>query len=140
MPSRHLTLRLDEAALAHLDRESERAGQTRSQLARTLIEEGLRMREHPGIVFREGPTGRRAGLSDGPDVWEAVGLYLAVGIEGERGVTRTCRLSSLKPHQVYRALRYYADYPAEVDAKIARNRDEDERGYAEWLREQSLSA
>lgn len=28
--------------------------------------------EHPGIVFRPGPTGRRAGLAGGPDVWEVV--------------------------------------------------------------------
>lgn len=28
--------------------------------------------EHPGIVFRPGPMGRRAGLIGGPDVWEAV--------------------------------------------------------------------
>ncbi|MGA2830658.1 MAG: hypothetical protein ABSF03_31600, partial [Streptosporangiaceae bacterium] len=30
------------------------------------------MSEHPGIVFRAGPTGRRASLASGPDVWEAV--------------------------------------------------------------------
>jgi hypothetical protein len=28
--------------------------------------------EHLEIVFRTGPTGRRAGLVDGPDVWEIV--------------------------------------------------------------------
>src|SRR5262249_18026827 len=34
------------------------------------VEEGLRMTEHPGVVFRDGPTGLRVGLVDGPDVWE----------------------------------------------------------------------
>lgn len=27
------------------------------------------MDEHPGIVFRSGPAGRRAGLAGGPDIW-----------------------------------------------------------------------
>jgi hypothetical protein len=30
--------------------------------ARTLIDEGLRRERHPGIVFREGPAGRRAAI------------------------------------------------------------------------------
>ncbi len=32
------------------------------------------MAEHPGVVFRDGPTGRRAGLAAGPDVWEIIAL------------------------------------------------------------------
>ena len=34
------------------------------------VDEGTRMDEHPGIVFRGGPTGPRAALAGGPDVWE----------------------------------------------------------------------
>jgi hypothetical protein len=30
------------------------------------------MEEHPGIAFRDGPSGRRAALAGGPDVWEAI--------------------------------------------------------------------
>ena len=30
------------------------------------------MDDHPGIVFRDGPTGRRAGLAAGPAVWEVI--------------------------------------------------------------------
>lgn len=30
------------------------------------------MAGHPGIVFKDGPTGRRAALAMGPDVWEVV--------------------------------------------------------------------
>ena len=67
MASRHLSVRLPEDALDHLDAESRRSGASRSELAKTLIEEGLRMREHPGVVFRPGPAGRRAALADGPD-------------------------------------------------------------------------
>src|SRR5215472_13534584 len=47
-------------------------GMSLSSAANRLVDEALRMSEHPGIVFRPGPTGRRAGLVSGPDVWEAV--------------------------------------------------------------------
>jgi hypothetical protein len=47
-------------------------GEPRSRVAERLIDEGLRMEEFPGVVFRSGPTGRRASLLGGPDVWEVV--------------------------------------------------------------------
>lgn len=47
-------------------------GMSLSSAANRLVDEALRMSEHPGIVFRAGPTGRRAALASGPDVWEAV--------------------------------------------------------------------
>jgi hypothetical protein len=37
-----------------------RPGSSLSSAANRLVDEGLRMNEHPGVVFREGPTGRRA--------------------------------------------------------------------------------
>lgn len=36
------------------------------------IDESLRVGTHLGIVFRDGPMGRRAGVAAGPDVWEIV--------------------------------------------------------------------
>src|ERR1700737_2107110 len=47
-------------------------GLSLSAAANLLVDEGLRMAEHPGVVFRDGPTGRRAGLAGGPDVWEVM--------------------------------------------------------------------
>jgi len=47
-------------------------GLSLSAAANMLVDEGLRMMEHPGVIFRTGPTGRRAGLAAGPDVWEVV--------------------------------------------------------------------
>jgi hypothetical protein len=42
-----------------------------SSAANRLVDEALRMNEHPGIVFRAGPTGRRAALAAGPGVARA---------------------------------------------------------------------
>jgi len=30
------------------------------------------MADHPGVIFKDGPSGRRAALSYGPDVWEVI--------------------------------------------------------------------
>ncbi len=63
MSSKHLSVRLEQDTLERLDAESRRTGQSRSQLAKTLLDEGLRMETHPGIVFRSGPAGRRPALA-----------------------------------------------------------------------------
>ena len=47
-------------------------GMTLSSAANRLVDGALRMSEHAGIMFRPGPTGRRAALAGGPDVWEVV--------------------------------------------------------------------
>src|SRR5262252_9719436 len=47
-------------------------GMSLSSAANRLVDEALRMAEHPGIIFRPGPTGRRAALAGGPDVWEII--------------------------------------------------------------------
>src|SRR5258708_29098608 len=47
-------------------------GLSLSAAVNLLVDEGLRTTEHPGVVFRDGPTGRRAALAGGPDVWEVM--------------------------------------------------------------------
>jgi len=39
-----------------------------------LVDEGLLMRRFPGLVFRDGPTGRRAAIAASLDVWEIIAL------------------------------------------------------------------
>ena len=92
MPSRHLSLRLEDDTFEQLDNQSRQTGQTRSNLARTLLEEGLRMGAHPGIVFRPGPVGRRPGLASGPDVWEVAQVIRDLEVQGEDPVRKTAEL------------------------------------------------
>jgi hypothetical protein len=47
-------------------------GMSLSSAANRLVDEAMRMAEHPGVIFRTGPTGRRAALAGGPDVWEVI--------------------------------------------------------------------
>ena len=132
--SRHLSVRVDEDVLARLDVESQRIGRSRSWLAKQLLDEGLRMEQHPGIMFRTGPAGRRAGLIGGPDVWEVV--RAARGDEDTR--ENIAERTGLMPKQVGVALRYYAEYADEVDNWLRRVDEEAERAEAAWRCEQEL--
>ena len=138
MASRHLSIRIAEDVFKRLDAESQRSGRSRSDLAKTLIEEGLRMAQHPGIVFRSGPVGRRPGLANGPDVWEVARLLSDLPQTGDELVERTGELLNLTPRQVQTVVRYYSEYRDEIDACI--EREDTESGLAEeaWRREQEL--
>ncbi len=109
---------MSEAVLDRLEKLSERMGQPRSRVAEQLIDEGIRLREFPGIVFRSGPTGRRAALADGPDVWEIVrGLKQARSGKGDP-VELLMASSNLREEQIRLAADYYSVYPDEIDARI----------------------
>jgi hypothetical protein len=111
--------RLDARLVERLKKWSAREGMSASQLAERFIDEGLRNEEFPGIVFRPGPTGRRAGLVDGPDVWEIVRDVRAAREAGvPDALAHVAETSELTDLQVRLALAYYTEYPDEVDARI----------------------
>ena len=134
------SIRMSEQTLARLDVGARRRGEAKSRTAERLIDEGLRMADHPGIVFKDGPTGRRAALAFGPDVWEVVKVVKEFGSTGERAIAGATEWGNLSHAQVNMALRYYGDFPEEVDARIAFNREETERQYAAWKRTQQALA
>lgn len=107
-------------------------------MAERYIEEGLRIDGHPGIVFRNGPAGRRAGLAGGPDVWEIVGALRTVEAKGEARIAALVDRLSLTEPQVRAAVRYYGEYPEEIDAWIAANDAEAEILEAALEREREL--
>lgn len=111
-----------------LDARSERLGQSKARVAERLIEEGLRIEELPGIVFRSGPTGRRAGIVGGPDVWEIVrDLKAAAGEGATDPIEAVARISGLDRSVVELGARYYAAYPGDVDERIQMDEEAAER-------------
>jgi hypothetical protein len=136
MPSRHISIRLDGGTFDRLDEQSRRTGRSRSEIAKTLLEEGLRMEAHPGIVFRSGPAGRRPGLAGGPDVWEIARVLRDQ--RGEDSLRETAALTGLSDQQVRTAARYYAEHQDEIDAWIRRVDEEADHLETAWRREQSL--
>lgn len=109
-----------------------------SGLAQRLLDEGLRMETHPGIIYRRGPSGRRAALMRGPDVWEVVHLLRSVEVSGEAAIAETASWLDLTQAQVRTALGYYGAFPAEIDAEIATNETAAEHARHEWNTQQQL--
>ncbi len=120
-PTAAFSARLDASLVERLKVLSAREGVSASQLAERYIQEGVHSEEFPGIVFRAGPAGRRAGLVGGPDVWEIVR-----DLRASREATATAdpilvvaEASDLSEGQVRLAAAYHATYPDETDARIA---------------------
>ena len=76
------------------------------------------MRRFAGIVFRDGPTGRRAGLAHGPDVWEIVRDLKRHGADGDP-ISAVAEETGLAPELIDLAADYYATFPDEIDDRIA---------------------
>jgi len=115
-----LSIRMPDETREQLEAFAEAHGETRSALMPRSIEEGLRMDRHPGIVFRPGPAGRRPGLAGGPDVWEVVRVVRNVEARGDRAIGEAASWLGLSAAQVRIAVDCYADYPAEIDAWLAK--------------------
>jgi hypothetical protein len=121
-----------------LKRQAARRSESVSGAGERLIDEGLRMEAHPGIVFREGPTGRRAGLAGGPDVWEVVSLLLGLRGRIEGRVAKAADQLGLTAAGVRAASRYYAEFSDEIDGQIAANEEAADRDLAAWEAERRL--
>jgi hypothetical protein len=120
-------------------------GMSLSSAANRLVDEALRMSEHPGIVFRPGPTGRRAGLASGPDVWEVVRAIKSART-AEPGLPEDDLLALVTdntgiPVRLLRiAVRYWASYPEEIDAEITAADTAEDLAEGAWRRERHLLA
>lgn len=132
--------RWDVEVVERLKRRSEATGTNRSRLALRYVDEGTRMDDHPGIIFRDGPGGRRGALAGGPDVWEVISTLKSGKARGARGVAATARLLDLSELQVRTAVRYYGAYPNEIDERTKRNVAEADAAEAAWRREQAALA
>jgi hypothetical protein len=119
----NVSVRLDDALAERLRLRARAAGETLSDRLRRYAEEGARRDEHPLITFRDGPTGRRAGLIGGPDVWEAALWVEDLAADPDPAATLVAESVLTRP-QVDAALRYRAAYPDEIAARIELHRRE----------------
>lgn len=116
-----------------------------SSTANRLVDEGLRMVEHPNIVFRDGQTGRRAGLVGGPDVWEIIRAVKSARVAepqlAEEEILALVEVNSgVLLRLVRAAVRYWASYPAEIDAEIEAAAAAEDAAEEAWRRERQLLA
>lgn len=70
----------------------------------------------PGVIFAEGPTGRRARIAGtGLDVWEIIATWRSVGRNYER---LQASYHWLTEAQLHAALEYYQHNPREVEERL----------------------
>jgi uncharacterized protein (DUF433 family) len=118
MASKAKGIRISDELDQEIHRESETRGKSWSAITNELLDEAIRMRRAPGILFTDGPAGRRAGVAGtGLDVWEVIATWKAVGRSLESLQQSYPWLSEA---QIRSALAYYELYPAEVDARLER--------------------
>jgi hypothetical protein len=125
--SRPTSFRLPDELLARLEEEASSKGTSVSSLVSSVLDEGLKTRRFPGIVYRDGPTGRRAGLLGGPDVWEVVRVLKAASGGAEARVRTVSEERGLPVAQVRLAIDFYGEHAEEVDARIAQDKQAAER-------------
>ncbi len=115
------SFRLDDDLREHLLALAEHEGLSLTSLVERMLREGLAVAEHPGIVFKGGPSGRRAALAGGPDVWEIVAaLRHTSGGEAERVGTVAAEFG-IHERQAVIALNYAAAHREEIEARISAN-------------------
>lgn len=125
----HFTLRFRPGVGERLRAQARRVGYAPRTLAQRYVDEGLRRDEHPLVRFADGPSGRRAALvGSGLDVWEVVAAVKENGSD----LGETAALLEIPVGLVQAAVAYYGAYREEIDAQIADNAAEWERGYAAW--------
>jgi len=91
------------------------AGRDFSSVARDLLVEAVKMKNCPGIIFADGPTGRRARVSGtGIDVWEIAAAFKEAG-ENYTELQKVYHW--LSEPQLRSALSYYTLYPAQIDGR-----------------------
>jgi hypothetical protein len=136
-----LSIRFSPSLLGRLrHRAHATTGATVAGLAQRLIDEGLRMADHPGVIFKDGPAGRRAALAYGPDVWEVIKFLREVDERGPAAIGAAAEVLAVDASRISAAVSYYGDFQEEIDAEITEADEASERAEAAWRVQQQLIA
>ncbi|MGH9064991.1 MAG: hypothetical protein ACRD0L_13655 [Acidimicrobiales bacterium] len=133
-----LSIRFSDELHDRLKRYADRSDQPLSTLAQRAVGEWLDMAEHPGVVFRDGPAGRRAALAAGPDIWEVAGVLAEQHGTPERRLAAAADHLGLPLRQVEVAAAYWASHRAEIDRRLAANIEAADRELAAWEQRRAL--
>jgi uncharacterized protein (DUF433 family) len=111
-------MRLRGSVRRSLEAFAERARRSVSEVAQEIIEEGIRMRECPGIYFGSEPSGRTAKIAgSGLAVWEVLRDFAR-----DNNVERLREaFPQLSNAQATAALMYYTRYLDDVTREIEAN-------------------
>jgi hypothetical protein len=130
MASRSTSHRLGPEIKRRLERQAAAEGMSEGAQLERLVGEGLDILHHPGIVYRDGPTGRRAALAVGPDVWEVVSAQRYTTGRPEERIAALAEQFDLHPRHIRVAIDFAAKYRNVIDAEVAANDAAAERARA----------
>ncbi|HZQ35996.1 MAG TPA: hypothetical protein VFD32_08690 [Dehalococcoidia bacterium] len=92
-------------------------------MATDPLTEAEKLAQVPGIVYVDGPVGRRARVAgSGLDVWEVISAWL--GLDRRAGAVQES-YPWLTLVQIKAAIRFYTLFPEEIDRRLAREREID---------------
>ncbi len=122
------SLRMPKEMVTPIEDMAKACGRDFSSMVNELVGEAVKMRRCPGIVFVDGPSGRRAHLAGtGLEAWEIIATYKSLNQDDTR---LKKAYHWLQPTQLRSALGYYSAYPQEIDEQISSN--------SHWTEEQLL--
>lgn len=119
MSTMQKSIRLPEAAVRDIENLAKTTGKDFSGLARDMLVEAVKMRRCPGIVYVDGPAGRRARVAGtGIDVWELIAAFKGM----KNDIARLKKAYHwLNDAQLRSGLSFYKIYPEEIDSLIEQN-------------------
>jgi uncharacterized protein (DUF433 family) len=123
------SIRIQDKTLEEIEKISKDSGREFSAVTNELLEEALKMKRCPGIVFTEGTAGRRARIAGtGIEVWEIIATY--------KGIAKDfARLSKayywLSEQQLRAAIGYYKAYKNEIDSLMKQNEELNKKSVSE---------
>ncbi|WP_109509278.1 hypothetical protein [Nocardioides speluncae] len=140
MVARATSYRLDPDVKAQLERQAVAEGISERALLERLVREGLDTLHHPGVVYRDGPSGRRAGLAAGPDIWEVASALRHTKGRPEQRIADLAEQFELHPRHIRTAIEFAAAHREQIDADIAANDAAIEEAQAQAKRRDDLMA
>ena len=129
MPGIQKSLRLPPETMSEIERMAKESGQDFTNITKELLEEAIKMRRCPGVLFAEGTGGRRARVAGtGIEVWEVIATLKSLKNDLKR-LRKTYHW--LSNEQIKAALGYYTAYPREIERLIQQNEEWDEARVAD---------
>jgi hypothetical protein len=118
-------------------------GLSLSSAGNLLVDEGLRSAAHPLISFVDGPSGRRARLAAGPDVDAVIRALISArdaepDLSIDEVLTLVSQTTDVSVAMIRAAVEYWAEFPTEIDARIAQGREAENAARENWVRAHEL--
>jgi hypothetical protein len=112
-------------------------GLSLSAAGNLLVDEALRTTAHPLVAFVDGPSGRRARLSGGPDVDRIIRALLSTqeaqpGLSIDEVLNLVGETTDVPVPTIRAAVEYWAEFPEEVDARIEEGRKAESEARGQW--------